>query len=322
MEDFKILSYDEEKLLSKSDLREYYYFLKEYLKNQESTKYEVQERLNKSFTRTIVDKIKGYDLIISGEENIPTGPVIYASTHQDFHDHFNVVLAIPDHAIILNTSTVTPLFKIIMSINGIKYVDREDEDSRFNSKLDLMKIIASGKSVVVFPEATWNCSPNKFHLPIHKGIFDMARKMQVPIVPLVQEYNYNPSKKGITNVNSCHVHFGKPIYVSLNDSFNDKVAELSESWSTIRYSLYEEKGLFTRKLISNQEYINSVLARIKGWGFINVSIDDERKQIYGYDDEFWDFHHINDVSFNKNGELLPTKEIQRLMLINEQHIYN
>ena len=38
----------------------------------------------------------------------------------------------------------------------------------------------------------------------------------------------------------------------------------------------------------------------------------ERKTIYGYNDDFYLFHHINDVSFNEDNELLPTEYVLKL----------
>ena len=318
---FKILNYDEESKLSLEEKREYYLNLRNYLSNLKIKNYNFQELINK-YVRFIIDKIKGYDLIITGRENIVFGPVIYASTHQDFHDHFNVVLSVLDHSIILNTSNVTRLFKMLMSANGIIYVDRDRKDSRFNAKLDMMSVLAQGKSVVVFPEATWNCSPNKLHLPFHNGIFDMARKMEVPIIPMIQEYTYDPRNKGINNVVSCHVHFAEPIYVNLDDDINVKKEELSKAWASVRYKLIEEKGIYSRTNITNKEYINYVESRIKGWKVIKVAIDSERKEIYGYNKECYVFNHINDILYNESGELLPTLEVQKLERIKEKHIYN
>lgn len=64
-----------------------------------------------------------------------------------------------------------------MGTNGIIYVERNSDLSRFESKIKLMHLLAHGKSVVVFPEGTYNCSPNKLHLPLHSGVIDMALKM-------------------------------------------------------------------------------------------------------------------------------------------------
>ena len=323
MSNFRILSYDEELQLSLEARKKYYNNLQNYLlrtkyKDLNSSWIQFAEKLNKNIIRFIIDKIKGYELIVDGLENIPNSPVIYASTHQDFCDHFNAVLSIPEHAVILNTINVTPLFKFLMFFNGIIYVDRLTDNSRFDAKIEQMKCLAKGKSVVIFPEGTYNCSPNKLHLPLHKGVIDMARKMQVPIVPLIQEYTYDESISTIKCVKSCHVRFGKPIYVDITDNIEEKLSELSENFSTIRFELIAEKGNF--KICSNMEYINYVLSRIDAWSKVKVNIDDERKTIYKNNDEFYLFHHINDVDFDEFGNLLETKLVRQLNEICSQHL--
>ncbi len=323
---FKILSYKEESLLDIEDLKKYYQSLKAYLVSKKfnvakSTYLHICESLNYKKVRKVIDTKKGYDLYIYGIENIPSGPVIFASTHQDYNDHFNVVLSIPEHIIILNTKNVTLKFKLLMAVNGIVYVDRTSDLSRFNSKIELMHYLAQNKSVVVFPEATFNCSPNKLHLPLHKGVVDIAKKMQVPIVPLIQEYTYDEQDATIKNVISCDVAFGKPIYVSYQDSKDEKINELSAAFSTIRWNLIEKKGDFQRVNISIQEYINYVLSRIDGWSKTKVSIDDERQMIYGVSDDFYLFHHANDIPFDEHG-LLPTQEVIKLNAIYSKNLSN
>lgn len=320
-----ILSYDEESKLSPKERIEYYQRLKEYLANYKESLLKSSyingcACLNKYLIRKVIDNVKGYELTILGQDNIPEGPVIYASTHQDYHDHFNVVLSIPEHSIILNTNSVTPLFKILLGTNGIVYVDRNNPESRFASKTELMKYLAKGKSIVMFPEATFNCSPNKLHLPLYSGIIDIAKKMQVPIVPLIQEYVYRENESKYKCVDSCHVEFGNPIYVRYNDSTELKKEELSEQFASIRWKLIEQKGQFAREFISNQEYINYVLSRIDGWKQINVKIDDERKVIKGYGSEPYAFSFINDVSFDEYGNLLLPKETIKIINLNETHL--
>ena len=323
---FKILSYEEESKLSISEKRKYYQDLKLFLSTKPlnpvwGSYLKICEELNKKVVRNVIDSKKGYDLEVRGLDNIPNKTCIFASTHQDYSDHFNVVLSIPCHTVILNTVNVTLLFKLLMGANGIIYVDRNSDLSRFESKTKLMHLLAHGKSVVVFPEGTYNCSPNKLHLPLHAGVIDMALKMQVPIVPMIHHYTYDTNDPTIKNVQSCIVEFAKPIYVDYTDNKKAKLEELSESFSTIRWNLMQENGTFKRDDITLQEYINYVLSRIDAWSKINVSIDNERKTIKGANEDFYLFHHINDIPF-ENQILLPTKESIRLNEIADKQLSN
>lgn len=320
MDNFKILTYQEEKKLTKEEREIYYIRLKEHLTTIKYSlpkeKYlSICEMLNKKIVRTIVDKIKGYDLFIENQSIIPNGPVIYASSHQDFNDHFNVVLSIPTHTIILNSSNVPNVIKLVMGIHGIEYVDRNNAQSRFKSKIHLMEYLSKGKSIVIFPEATFNCSPNKLILPLHSGVIDIAKKMQVPIVPIAQEYNFDTSKlDGKNRIKSCTVRFGMPIYVSYEDRTHLKKEELRNAMATIRYNLIEEKGIFDRKEISNTEYISYLLSRLHTMDLMRVNYEIEKNTIYGSNEEFYQYYPINAVPYNEKGELLTNGPVRKLTI--------
>ncbi len=323
-EEFKILSYEEEAQLTLTELIEYYKCLKQYLLNYKNSKLKSGyinfcENLHPLIRKT-VDKIKGYDLTIIGQDNIPNSPAIYISTHQDFYDHFNLILGLPEHSIILNNSKIALWMKILLDLNGIVYVDRSDSKSKFVSKMELIKYLADGISIVIFPEATYNCSPNKLHLRLYSGAIDIARKMQIPIIPIVQEYNYDSSVKSYKCVKSCKMQFGTPIYVKYGDEISIKRDELSEQLATLRWDLLEQKGLYQRDSIKEQEYINYVLSRKNSYQLAGVYELDELKALKGYGEETYLFSYINAVDFDNEGHLLVPDEARRLDSLNKMHI--
>lgn len=114
-----------------------------------------------------------------------------------------------------------------------------------------------------------------------------------------------------------HIRYGKPINVALTDDLMEKLSEYEESIASIRWKLFEEKGLFKRKYITNWDYINYLKGCYSNLAMKNFKlgrklIDIERNSIRGAKDDFYLFHHINDVPFNENGELLETNEKRRL----------
>jgi len=54
---------------------------------------------------------------------------------------------------------------------------------------------------------------------------------------------------------------------------------------------------------------------------VNVDKNEERKTIYGYNDDFYLFHHINDVSINSNNELMPTNYVIELKKIYKKNLH-
>ena len=131
------------------------------------------------------------------------------------------------------------------------------------------------------------------------GFLDVAKKSGAPVVA---EFTYDTStdKERITKI---HIRYGKPIYVSLQDVLNEKLLEYEEQISTIRWELIEEKGMFNRSEITNWDYINYLKGNYRNLIMGKKDIELERKRIRGAGDDFYLFHHINDVPFNERGEL-------------------
>lgn len=149
----------------------------------------------------------------------------------------------------------------------------------------------------------------------------MARITEAPIVPVVQEYTYDFSRlDGKSHVKSVHIRFGKPVYVSIFDDRLEKLEEFDENFSTVKWELLEEKGLYDRKDVSNLEYVDYIKARINEWRIPNNNIYEERKAVLNSSDDFYLFHHVNDVDFDEDGNLLQTEYVRKLNKIGDQHL--
>ena len=327
----KILTLKEEQLLTTEEKENYYNELREYALNRKLTNttlgaLTIAPKLKK-FTNWLAGKVinmfsdKNVKRMVSGQENIPQGAAIFAHTHQGILDNFAWIPVTPKHCMILHASTAKKILLLIQLNTGLVLVSKKKEavHNRMNAKLDMIKILLKGHSIVYFPESAWNLSPNKLHLPMSFGFLDIARKAGVPVVPVVSEYTYDTSteKEKITNIHIC---FGSPLYVGINDDLFKKYDEYSEVISTIRWSLIEEKGLFQRKTISTQEYINYLKGNIRNLEMGGIDLNFERAHLWDADNEFYLFHHINDISFNDKGELLETEEVERLKQIMKKKV--
>lgn len=242
--------------------------------------------------------------ITDGLENIPEGPVLFANTHQGILDNLCWIPSNPRHSVMLHASDVSKLLINIQLCTGLVLVNKDvnDVDNRRDAKLDMIHILLKGNTVWYFPEGTWNLSPNKLHLPMSYGFLDVAKKSGAPVVPVVMEFTYDTStdKERITKI---HIRYGKPIYVSLQDVLNEKLLEYEEQISTIIWELIEEKGIFKRSEITNWDYINYLKGNYRNLIMGKKNIELERQRIRGAGDDFYLFHHINDVPFNERGEL-------------------
>lgn len=325
-----ILTSKEEAALSMSDRLGYYERLREECKKRKLVNTTIGATTIAPKLKEVTGKIcnilcktlAGGEVILKtdGLDNIPDGPVVFASTHQGILDNFVWIPSCPKHAILFHGAETNKALLLAQFNTGLILVTKDETNiqHRTNAKLDAISVLLKGHSIFICPETTWNLSPNRLHLPINYGFIDIAKKANVPIVPMVIEYTYDSSgeKERITQV---HIRYGNAIRVEEQDSLLEKLSEYMEEISTMRWELIAEKGLFLRSDISNYDYINFVKGNLHNLKLGKIDTTRERNGIYGVNDEFYLFHHINNVPWNAQGELLETDEIERLKQINRVH---
>lgn len=324
MNSFKILSFSEEKKLSTNERIYYYQQLREYLIN---TPHEglsfgsltVCPKINPLISK-VLNEFCGYDINVEYECDISGLNAIYAHTHQSKMDHVNFIASNPNHTILLNSIILSEIYKMVLRINGVYFVDKNDKLSKARSKLEMIRLLLDDKGITMFPESAWCLSPNKLHLPLYNGIVDIARKTGKPIIPVVQEYTYDETKMdGKERIKKVDIVYGSPIFVGENDDLDTKLAEYSQWISTTRWNLIEKKGIILRDSISNQLYINYLRGNIRNLKNAGIDINVERNGIFGANDDFYLFHHINDIPFTCDGEFLPTEYVRKLEKIYNNH---
>ena len=137
-----ILSLIEEEKLSINQRTEYYQELKDYLLTTPYENLSVGSLTICPFLNPIVrnslKKICGYDIIVKGN-NYKGLLGIYAFTHQDKFDHINFVVSNPNHTILLNSVVLAPVYKAMLNLNGVVYVDKNNKEDKKRAKLDLMR---------------------------------------------------------------------------------------------------------------------------------------------------------------------------------------
>ncbi len=323
---FQILSLKEEKTLNQVELQRYYSELRNYALNRKLTNttsgaLTIAPKLKKITNKVASKLIKllcknEIETISDGQENIPEENVIFAFTHQGMLDNFVWIPETPKHCVILHSAIVKKFLKLIQLNTGLVFVNKQNKLDRQNAKLDLIKILLLGHSIAYFPEGAWNLSPNKLHLPMNYGFLDIARKTQTAVIPVVIEYSYNNTNSK-ENINKIHIRYGTALYVKIEDDLEQKLAEFEEAISTMRWDLIEEKGSFSRDTISNWEYINFLKGNMHNLQMGGIHLDAERANIWDADNDFYIFHHINDIPFDVDGNLLETTEVQYLNNINK-----
>jgi 1-acyl-sn-glycerol-3-phosphate acyltransferase len=328
IKEFKLLNYDEEAQLDIEGKKEYYKQLREYLLQRPL-------QVTTKGATTIAPKLKGVtnhlakmtcklfsaknsEWISEGQENIPEGPVIFAQSHQGILDNFVWIPEIKPHCIILHSADVNKFLLTIQLNTGLILVKKGDKENNLNAKLDQIELLLLGHSIACFPESTWNLSPNKLHLPLNYGFLDVARKSGCPVVPVVHEFTYDTSTEKET-ITKIHSKFGKAISITEKDDILKKLEEYSASISTMRYEMIEEKGLEKRSSVTNIDYINFLKGNYKNLKLGHIDREKESKNIYRNDNDFYEFHHINEIPFDDKGNFKDTEEVLKLKVINAKH---
>jgi len=121
---------------------------------------------------------------VSGLELVPQdGPVIYMGNHQGNFDIHSLTVAIPRTFSWIAKEELfrVPVFGSAMRRAGYIPLNRSDGRKALRSMAQAAERIASGTSVVIFPEGTR--TNDGALLPFKRGAFLLAAKAGVPIVP-------------------------------------------------------------------------------------------------------------------------------------------
>ena len=128
--------------------------------------------------------LNGVNVTVSGSELLPDGPVIFMSNHQSNFDILSLLAAMPCHFYWIAKKELfeIPLFGHTMRRGGYIPLDRSDGRKALQSLDEAAASIRQGKNVVLFPEGTRTTDGNL--LPFKRGGFVLARKADVPVIPI------------------------------------------------------------------------------------------------------------------------------------------
>lgn len=135
-------------------------------------------------------KVAGITYDIKGYENIPDGPVLYTANHQGIFDAFVMLTKMrePCGFFIKKEAASIPILSIWMKKMKCVFVDRENPREAVKAINEGVKLIESGRSLVIFPEGTRSRSGDLGEFK--NGAFKIAQKTGCPIVPVAIDGTY------------------------------------------------------------------------------------------------------------------------------------
>lgn len=200
--------------------------------------------LLKDLLRPVLSLIAGfrvpYKVIIKQPCHLlPNKPTIYAVNHSCFADT-PIMGRITSQRLYILAGKQRLGFSdwLYFILNGVIWVDRKDKEDMAASKAAMLEYLAKGRSILMFPEGTWNLTGNQLMLPMKWGLIDVAKETGVQIIPTVLEYNREQKR--------CFVQFGEPMIVSQEDSKAEAITALRDTMATIRWDFWESYGIFRR----------------------------------------------------------------------------
>lgn len=120
------------------------------------------------------------------EGEIPNIAAVIVSNHRSYLD----VIMIPCNntfAFVAKASVKKwPLIGYGATNVSTIWVDRDDPDSRKNTRLAILDRLKDGKSIIIFPEGTTHIGPEV--LPFKPGMFHAAAGNNIPVIPVALEY--------------------------------------------------------------------------------------------------------------------------------------
>jgi 1-acyl-sn-glycerol-3-phosphate acyltransferase len=129
-------------------------------------------------------RLHGFEVRVHGR--LPAGPAVMVSNHASYIDAPVLAALAPVAPVAKSEIETWPLFGVAARQLGIVFVRRGDAHSGARALRGALRALASGVSVLGFPEGTTTLGDQL--LPFRRGLFGVARIAKVPVVPVAISY--------------------------------------------------------------------------------------------------------------------------------------
>ena len=155
----------------------------------------------------------GTPLDVQGVEQVPPGPVVYASNHSSMFDIWALSVALPGSTRFVAKQELAriPFFGRAMVNAGHVTIDRFNRGKAFAAYERAAQTIKGGISTIVFPEGTRSRTGEL--LPFKNAPFGLAIAAQVPLVPVYVHHTFEILPKGAWRLRRkpIQIRVGAPI---------------------------------------------------------------------------------------------------------------
>ena len=136
-------------------------------------------RVRRRWARTL---LAGVGVDAENEGVAPRIPCLIVSNHRSYLDPILMLRDVDAYPVAKAELAGWPVIGKGAKMAGILYLRREHSGSRANTLRMMEEKIQEGFSVIIFPEGTTSGLPGT--LPFKKGVFQLAAKAGIPVVPV------------------------------------------------------------------------------------------------------------------------------------------
>lgn len=170
---------------------------------------------------------------------IPDKPIIFAVNHTNSFDIPVSLRATGRHSyILLGNQRLGFSDKLFFFLNGSVYVNRLDKADTKLVKKFLSNFLQKRRSIIWFPEGTWNMTESLLMLPIKWGIIEVAQKSNAQIVPVALDYD--------RETRTVWVRFGQPIGGQALQEKASAIRKLRDTMASLRWEIICKKPIIPR----------------------------------------------------------------------------
>jgi len=196
-------------------------------------------------------KLGGIKLEVEGRENLPKNEtVVYMANHQSDVDWPIIFRAIPGRYLFLAKKELfdVPVFGTYMRIQKYIPIERDSIRKSFKTYKDIIALIESGNSIVIYPEGTR--SHNRELQKLKSFSFVFLQEARVRVVPVAIDGSIDIQKKGSPLISPGKVKVTILPPISFDDIYNLGTKEFCAAASNrVRQSLLDvlEKSTAVRQ---------------------------------------------------------------------------
>ena len=303
---------EEEFLRREKKFLELYYSLRNQEEEKIWSKLSLRQRQDIHWMILSIYKLKNffggfrYNLI-KDERTETDRPIIFAVTHVGKFDIEVVSEAIKDHYYLLS-GDYEHIQGIIdapfIGLNGVIYFNEKVKEDRKSASLKMINHLNEGGNLMYFPEGTWNITPNLPMLPCYWGIVDIAKKGNAMIVPVAADQE---GKLFIVNIGK---NFDMNLYGDGVEEKSRAIQDLRDTLSTLKWEIWESKGITKREDLTGNEWNVYVQERFKEWPYFNEEyIEGLTYKPKGYESHEKVFEPVKKLTPNRNNAFLFNKRL-------------